>query len=147
MKITDIQLTHDLLPEEFTKLETALLYWQHLDAGIWPIKEWDEDALKSYIRRLYRLVHECLAMQQHRNAPEIIPYCSDEEDWFSQVQLIYLTRQLIFCCDRDTISGYRRLSAEEEALIATLLQIHAVLIGMVYLERAGQERLAAVSFR
>jgi hypothetical protein len=147
MEIVQSPLTHDILPEKFAQLEATLLYWQHLDAGIWPIKEWQEARLTGYIHRLYLLVHECLAMHLHLNAPVILPYRPDEEDTLSRVQLIQLIRQLIFCCTHEVIGRYRSLSPEEDRLVTTLQQINAALIGGVYLQRPGQERLAATYFR
>lgn len=133
-----LEPTHNDLPGLFASLEASLLYWRHLDAGIWPIYDWEESDLKAYTRQLYPLAHEFLAMHLHIDAPEVIPFITKEDDWLEQKQLITLIQQLLLCCDEEQASGFRSLSAGEQQLIATLGQIQAAVIGAYYRERPGE---------
>lgn len=114
---------------EVNSLEIYLFQWRYAAPGIWPVEDLEDSELAQFIIDLRCLSKECLCMRLRVNMLSVCVDLDGEELFLGRAEVIVLTRNLLFCCDRRLIAEYRELTLREREVIRLLEQIHVALIG------------------
>lgn len=135
------------LPIHLMFLESGLRDLRFEGPGIWPLCELNDADFHEFIRDLYKLAHDALAMHYVVFPPPRVAFVPTTVVLYGYPDLIRCTRELIWCCDLELILAYRPLHPGEYETIRLLEQTHAQLIGAFYGRRAGEEEISADMLR